>query len=70
MIDKDDCAEIARYIFGKGKDIHFVIIVYDSNGNQQQFGYGCEKCASEILFNVAGELANKHHSNDHHKSVN
>ncbi len=61
MLTQNDCEQIAKFIMQKS-ECHFILVMYDNEGNRQQFGYGCEKCAADILFTVATDLAQKPHN--------
>lgn len=71
MLSEDDCKAIAQHIINRTNgELHFIIVMYDKEGNRRQFGYGCEKCASDILFDVAGDLAVKPHNGPTHEVAN
>jgi hypothetical protein len=51
--------EIGNFIQSKiGKDLQFVVVVFNEDSHRD-FGTGCQQCASEALFHVAGELATR-----------
>lgn len=62
MISKEDCKKLAELILNHLDDDEQFIVIFFNKEGRMQFGYGCEKCASDLVFDVAGELATKPHS--------
>jgi hypothetical protein len=47
-----------------GEDTNYFMIVMPQNGEPFHFGFGCERCASEILADVSKQYADFPHIRD------
>jgi hypothetical protein len=57
--------ELIKKIRKKYPNHSIIILLYDSEGDVIEFGYGCERCASDILYVAAKRNAAKPHNKDY-----
>jgi hypothetical protein len=56
------CQKILNFIKDEidDDDLQIAVVIFDEEG-RRQFGSGCQKCTSDVLFQTASDLASREH---------